>query len=372
MSISEIVLEKRPFLKKIKMDFQFELESGEILPEVTVAYETYGKLNAEGTNAILICHALTGDAHASSYCDNKNYSHEIAPGWWEGAIGIGKAFDPQKYFIICSNILGSCYGTTGPTTINPKTGKIYGPDFPQMTVRDVVHLQYKFLKKLGVEKLVTISGGSLGGMQALEWAILYPYFMESIIPIATAASHSAWAIGINEIQRKAIYDDPVYNKGHYTKQPSNGLETARMIAMVTYRTMESFQLKFGRNIKSKSDDELKPFFQVESYLRYQGAKLVNRYDANTYICISKMNDLHNVARGRGTMEEALGMIKAKTLCIGIDTDILYPAEEQKKIASLISNAQYEEIQSIHGHDAFLIEFEQMDTILKNFLASLNA
>jgi homoserine O-acetyltransferase len=366
MIASEITLEKRPFVKRLTFNEPFKMECGKTLPKVTVAYETYGKLNSEGANVIMVCHALTGDSHASSYSDVE-YNGEIAPGWWEGVIGKGKAFDPEKYFIICSNILGSCYGSTGPYSVNPETGKQYKTDFPQMTVRDIVHLEYKLIRHLGVKKIKSIAGGSLGGMQALEWALLYPEYVESIIPIATSASQSAWAIGINEIQRKVIIEDPAWNNGNYEQQPNKGLESARMLGMITFRTPESYQKKFGRRIRKAADNNLKPFYEIESYLHYQGEKLVNRYDANTYIYISRTCDLHDVSNGRGSIENALEQIKAKTLCIGIDTDILYTPAEQKEIAALVSNAEYKEIVSIHGHDAFLIEYEQMNKLLKDFL-----
>lgn len=369
MSIAEIILEERPFIKKYTFSGPFKMECGRTLPSVTIAYETYGKLNDDKSNVILICHALTGDSHASGWSDTE-YKGEIAEGWWEGAIGKGKAFDPGEYFIICPNILGSCYGSTGPCSINPETGKQYRMDFPQMTVRDIVHTQYKLLTHLGIKKLKTIAGGSLGGMQALEWPLLYPECVKSIIPIAAASRHSAWAIGLNEIQRKVIMEDPGWNNGNYEEQPNKGLESARMIGMITFRTQESYQKKFGRNIRKEAGEDFIPFYEVESYLRYQGEKLVNRYDANTYIYISRTCDLHDVSRGRGTLEEALGKIKAKTLCIGIDTDILYPPAEQKDIAALIPGAKYEEIISMHGHDAFLIEFKQIDKILKEFLAEV--
>jgi homoserine O-acetyltransferase len=360
---------------KIEFEETFQLESGESLPSVKVAYETYGKLNEDGTNVILICHALTGDAHASDYnyknnglVSNSNQNKQ--KGWWDELIDTGKAFDPEKYFVICSNILGGCYGTTGPTSINPWTGKIYGAGFPIITVRDIVNLQYKLLTTVGVNKIQAIAGGSLGGMQVLEWAIMYPELVERIIPIATAARHSAWCIGLNETARKAIMDDPIWNNGDYDIQPRSGLSTARMIAMISYRSYESFNKKFGREINHNGkikNNYSKINFQIENYLHYQGNKLVDRFDANTYITISKAMDLHDVSRGRSSFAETLGSIKAKALCIGINSDILYPPSEQKEIASLIPNSKYYEIDSIHGHDAFLIEFDQLNRPIKNWM-----
>ncbi len=350
--------------QKFFIDDPFFFESGKSISSVSVAYETYGKLNSDGTNAILICHALTGDSHASSY----NNPEERA-GWWDGLIGKGKAFDPEKYFIVCSNFIGGCYGTSGPASLNPSTNKTYKNDFPQMTVRDMVNLQYKLINHLGIKRIKTIAGGSLGGMQALEWALIYPEIVESIIPMATSAQHSAWAIGLNEIQRKAIIDDPVYNNGNYTFQPIKGLSTARMLAMMSYRSDVNFQEKFGRKLKS-NENPSKPFFDVESYLHYQGHKLVNRFDANTYIYITRTMDLHDVSFGRGSLEEELGKIKAKTLCVGIDTDILYPAAEQKNIARFIPGSEYFEIKTPYGHDAFLIEFDQLNNSVSKFLEKL--
>ena len=343
-------------------DEPFEFESGKTIPSFTVTYETYGKLNKDGTNAILICHALTGDAHASNYNDPNG-----KPGWWDGMVNSGKAFDPEKYFIVCSNFLGGCYGTTGPVSINPETNLAYQASFPQMTVRDMIKAQYKLINFLGIKKLKTIAGGSLGGMQTLEWAIMYPEVVESIIPIATAARHSAWAIGLNEIQRKAIFDDPDYQNGYYQTQPYKGLATARMLAMMSYRSDKNFEEKFGRNIRSTMDNADKPFYEVESYLHYQGQKLVKRFDANTYLYITRSMDLHDVSYGRGSLKEALGQIEAHALCIGISSDILYPAHEQKEIAALIPNSEYFEVKSPYGHDAFLIEFDQQNKAIINFL-----
>lgn len=363
---SNVLNESRLKVSSVIFKGEFKLDLGGTLEDVTVAYETYGNLNSEGTNAILICHALTGNAHAYGFTDQLE-SQQNNPGWWEGLIGIDKPIDPSKHFIICSNILGSCYGTTGPTSINPQTGKQYKNDFPLITVRDMVNLQYKLLKYLNVNSLELVIGGSLGGMQVLEWAIMYPDFVKRIVPIATSAQHSAWAIGLNEIARKAIYDDPAWNNGNYEKQPHKGLATARMVAMITYRSQTSFEQKFGRNIRFDHNGKDKPYYQVESYLHYQGEKLVQRFDANTYITISKAMDLHDAARGRNSLKDALGSIKAKTLCVGISSDILYPPNEQKEIASLIPNSKYFEIDSIYGHDAFLIEFEQINSVLKEFL-----
>jgi len=364
-------------IQSITFHEPFLLESGEEVPEITVAFETYGKLNMDGSNAVLICHALTGDAHASDYNYQVNEksdgtSLQKQKGWWNEMIGLRRAFDPSKYFVVCSNILGGCYGTTGPDAINPITSKKYGIAFPQISVRDMVSLQYKLLANLGVTKLQAISGGSLGGMQVLEWAIMFPEFVEKIIPIATAAQHSAWCIGLNETARKAIVDDPAWENGNYTEQPHAGLSTARMIAVISYKSAESFNKKFGREIKPNTttlNKYLNSGFQVESYLHYQGDKLVKRFDANTYLLITRAMDLHDVARERGTLGKALGSIKAKTLCVGINSDILYPASEQKEIASLIPNSSYFEIDSVHGHDAFLIEFDQLNFAIKNFLST---
>ena len=345
----------------------FQFESGVLLAPVDVAYETYGTPNREGTNAVLLCHALTGNAHAAGR------SPDGQLGWWDGIVGEGKAFDPSKHFIICSNFLGSCYGTTGPTSINPRTGKRYGSTFPQMTVRDIVRVQRELMNRLGVRWLKAVIGGSLGGMQVLEWAVMFPEVVDSIIPIATAARHSAWCIGLNEVARLGILTDPAWNGGNYTEQPEHGLALARMIAMITYRSRESFEKKFGQARQDQAIgrgtfDELSPAgFQIESYLRYQGEKLVDRFDAATYVAITRAMDLHDVAKGRGPLAEVLGRVRTKTLSIGINTDVLYPAEEQQEIAALIPGAEYREIDSPHGHDAFLIEIEKLNGLIRNFL-----
>lgn len=338
---------------------------------VTVAYETYGELNAEGTNAILVCHALTGSAHAAGFSSDDPKSI----GWWDSFIGEGKPLDTSRYFIICSNFFGSCYGTTGSISINPNTQKPYGLLFPQMTVRDMVRVQKALIVYLGVKKLKTVIGGSLGGMQVLEWALMFPDFVETIIPIATSAQHSAWSVGLNDLARQAIMNDSDWRNGDYYDygQPEKGLSLARQIAMISYRSEQEFEQRFGRERQKNNGSPLtyrfdvNNLFQVESYLRYQGKKLVNRFDANTYLYITRAMDLHDVTIDRGNLDDVLGSITVPTLNIGIDSDVLYPIREQKEIARHIPNAIYKEISSPYGHDAFLIEFEQMSNIVKEFL-----
>ncbi|HUI09529.1 MAG TPA: homoserine O-acetyltransferase [Bacteroidota bacterium] len=351
----------------------FALECGTSLPSLDIAYTIHGRLNGEGTNAVIACHALTGHAHAA---DAQLPSGETIAGWFNGIIGPSRGLDTGRFCVICSNILGSCYGTTGPASIHPVTGKAYGPEFPPVTVRDMVRAQKLLMDHIGVRRIAAVIGGSLGGMQALEWALLYPEMVERIIPIATSAAHSPWAVGISETQRLAIMSDPDWHGGHYTRQPERGLAIARSIAMLSYRSYGSFTSRFARRRVGPGDghervrlfNDAPPEFAVESYLRYQGQKLVDRFDANTYIALTRAMDAHDVGAGRGSAEDALGSIRARALVLGISSDILYPPAEQRAIAGAIPRARYAEINSPHGHDAFLIEFETMNRLLTEFIA----
>lgn len=355
------------------------LECGAELPEVDVRVETYGELDPSGANAVLVCHALTGDAHAATHAvrapGEPDSGPEPRPGWWAGAIGPGRPLDPASHFVVCTNILGSCYGTTGPASRDPRSGRRYGKAFPPVTVRDMVAVQRRVLDVLGVRRLALAIGGSLGGMQVLEWALLHPERVDAVAPIATAARHSAWAIALGELSRLAIVGDPAWRDGDYEEQPARGLALARMVAMVTYRHSDDFGRRFGRETADgggkRFDD---PFgdgsssFQVERYLRYQGRKLVDRFDANAYLCLSRAMDAHDVGRGRGPVEEVLGSIRVPALCVGIDSDLLYPAAEQRELCRAIPGAIYREIRSIKGHDGFLVEHGQLGEILDEFLA----
>jgi homoserine O-acetyltransferase len=364
-----------------KMNKTLSLENGQQLDNPQTVYETYGTLNKDASNVIMVCHALTGSANAAGSAEFPQELLEEIPllekisgnynGYWDDIIGSGKLLDTDKYFIISSNILGSCYGASGPVSKN-SAGRTYQADFPQITVRDIVNLQKALLDHLNIHKIKTVIGGSLGGMQVLEWALLYPDMVDSIIPIATAARHSDWCIGINHLQRQAIKNDPLWENGYYTQNPKTGLSIARQIAMVSYRTDISFNSRYNHEQKfpERSEFDPKNIYQVESYLNYQGEKLVDRFDANSYICLSRVLDLQDVGRNRGGVRKALSAITQKTLCIGIDSDLLYPAREQQDIASSIPNAVYKEISSSNGHDAFLIEYDQMNDIIKPFLESI--
>ena len=324
------------------------LESGVTVPDVRVAYRTWGRLSEQGDNAIVVCHALTGDANADA--------------WWGPLIGPGKALDTDRFFVIAANVLGSCYGTTGPTTPHPTTGVPWGPDFPAVTIRDMVDVQRSLIDHLGVRSIELVLGGSMGGMQVLEWAIDHGDIVRSIMPIAVGAVHSAWCIAVSETQRQAIWADSKWNGGRYdaADPPSAGLAVARQIAMVSYRSPVSFDDRFGRELNGQG-------YQVESYLRHQGRKLVARFDANTYVLLTYAMDSHDVGRGRPGVAEALGSIEAATTVVGISSDVLYPVAEQLELTAAIQGAQYVEMDVPHGHDAFLIEVQELGEIVTQHL-----
>ncbi len=362
--------------KYFSFDEKINLENGLDFGPITVAYETYGELNEDKSNAILVLHALSGDAHAAGY----HSSEDKKPGWWDNMIGPEKAFDTNKYFIISSNFLGGCKGTTGPSSINPETGKPYGTSFPVITVEDMVKVQKKLIDFFGIKKLLNVAGGSMGGMQALEWAIQYPNMVKSCVAIASASRLSAQNIAFNEVGRNAIISDPNWKNGNYydSETPATGLALARMIGHITYLSEESMHQKFGRKLqdKLKPDFNFDINFQVESYLRYQGQSFVDRFDANSYLYITKAMDYFDLHQKYGSLAHAFKDSKSKFLFITFSTDWLFPPEELKNTArtlmSLEKEITYCNIDSPYGHDSFLLEVEDQTKILKNFLKGVNA
>ncbi len=343
------------------------LEYGGALSEVCVAFETYGELNVAKNNTVLLCHALTGSAHAAGV----QHRGEV-PGWWDPLIGPGKPIDTREHFVVCANVLGGCYGTTGPSSPDPATGQPYRLAFPRYTVRDMVGVQARLLDTLGIGSVRAVVGGSMGGMQALEWAALYPERVRGLVSIAVGARHSAWAIGLGEVARRAITSDPAWCGGDYPPgtQPEAGLGLARAVAMLSYRSVDSLEAKFGRERVSASRELLGRSFEIESYLDYQGVKLVKRFDANTYLYLTKAMDDFDLAEGRGRLREVLKKMTIPSLIMGISSDVLYPEAEVKALAEGLPNAEYARIGSPHGHDAFLIEFPQVAARLRRFLASV--
>lgn len=333
---------------------EFVLENGDRLTDVQIAYRTWGDPANAVDNAVLICHALTGSADVEA--------------WWPNIIGPGRAFDPAHDYIICANILGSCYGTTGPVSIKPGSDERYRADFPRVSVRDMVSLQRALLDELGVECLELVTGPSLGGMQALEWAISYPERVRSVVPIGVGGRHSAWCIGVSEAQRAAIAADPNWNDGYYSDDapPSSGLAAARMMAVCTYRSWESFDSRFGREQRA---DEL---YQVQSYLRHQGEKINDRFDANTYVTLTHAMHTHDLSRGRGDYPDILQTISQPALVVSVSTDALYPPEEQQVLADHLPAARYDILESAHGHDGFLIETETLGHKIARFRAANRA
>ncbi|MCC7174377.1 MAG: homoserine O-acetyltransferase [Bryobacterales bacterium] len=348
------------------------LDSGASLAQVDVAYQTYGVLNRSRSNGILLLHALTGDAHVAGISQETG-----KPGWWDNSVGPGKAFDTEKYFIVCANVLGGCRGTTGPASINPATGAHYAMSFPVITICDMVRLQKKLVDHLGIERLLAVAGGSMGGMQALEWAVAYPEAVAAVIPIATTSRHSAQQIAFNEVGRQAIMADPDWNQGDYYggKPPARGLSVARMVGHITYMSDESMREKFGRRLRDKEryGFDFSVDFEVESYLRYRGAQFVERFDANSYLYITKALDYFDLANGRGSLAEALGQTAARFLVISFTSDWLYPTYQSLEIVKALRSRNrdvaYCELTSNYGHDAFLVDIGEQSEILRGFLAS---
>ncbi|MGM0587131.1 MAG: homoserine O-acetyltransferase MetX [Bacteroidota bacterium] len=326
----------------------FITESGQLLEQPTIAWQSWGELSPSRDNVILVCHALTGHADASE--------------WWSGLFGSGQLLDPDRYLILSANVLGSCYGSTGPISPNPQSNRPYLGDFPHFSIRDMIRLQQHLIDHLDIRRIQTVVGGSMGGMQALEWYIMEPR-VESAVVIATGAHHSPWAIGFNHAQRRAITSSHDWNQGQYdpSDPPGSGLAVARQLAMLSYRSPRDYASKFGRRFQPEQLHQ----FEVESYLDYQGRKLVQRFDPWSYIRLTQAMDSHDILRGRDSGR--IRRIPKPLQIIGIQSDQLYPPEEQEALANLFDHARLDLIDSPHGHDAFLIEFDQLESIIRPFL-----
>lgn len=360
----------------VTWDEPLPLDSGKTLAPVTLAYETYGTLNEERDNAILILHALSGDSHAAGWYS----STDRKPGWWDKMIGPGRPFDTNRYFIICSNIIGGCQGSTGPGSINPATGKPYGAQFPVITIADMVRAQTRLIDYLKIDKLAAVVGGSMGGFQALEWATAYPERVGGTILLATSARSSAQTIAWNTIGRNAIMNDPHWHNGDYyshNEKPADGLAVARQLAHITYLSEPSLEQKFGRRFQEEHSDPqytLEPEFQVESYLNYQGASFNERFDANSYLYITKAMDYWDLPGKYGSLEAAMERSQCDFLLISFTSDWLYPTSESEAIASslhrLNRTVKHVELPSVAGHDAFLINHELQAPFIEEFLSEL--
>jgi len=373
--ISVGIVEKKFFTTARPPDLMM-LESGVKLGAVTIAYETYGELNDAKNNAVLICHALSGDSHVAGIYN----SSDAKPGWWDIMVGPGKGIDTDKYFVVCSNILGSCMGTTGPCSINPAAGKPYGLEFPFVTIGDMVQAQKALMDHLGIRKILSVVGGSIGGMQVLEWCMGYPQMVISAIPLASTTRHSALAIAFNEVARQAIMADPDWNNGNYYagRKPNHGLAVARMIGHITYLSDESMRNKFGRRLQNKSDlsFHFDAGFEVESYLRHQGTKFVDRFDANSFLYITKAADYYDLEKqyGDGSGVKAFSRTAAKFLVVSFTSDWLYPTYQSKAMVKAMKknnlDVSFCEIEAEWGHDAFLLPSPRLNALIKGFLESV--
>lgn len=346
MKYQHLISDRTKFHKILQ---PLQLELGATLNHVQIAYRTWGKLNAKRDNAILIAHGFSGNADADI--------------WWDQLFGKEKIFNPEQDFIVCTNALGSCYGSTGAASINPETNNPYGADFPVITIRDMVRSQYELMQGLGVSQWKLVIGGSMGGMQTLEWAVMYPNLVKAIAPISVSGRHSPWSIALSETQRQAIYADPHWQNGHYDQDlpPHQGLAIARMIATCSYYSRPDFVERFGREIEQNGN------FAITNYLHQEGEKFLKRFDANVYVSLTKAMDTHDLGRDRGDYYSVLASIKQPTLVVSNVTDLLYFAEEQQELAKYIPKADLVHLNSINGHDSFLIALEELNHLLLKFI-----
>ncbi|MBI2842666.1 MAG: homoserine O-acetyltransferase [Armatimonadetes bacterium] len=349
---------------------EMEFECGRKVGPITLAYETCGELNEDKSNVVLIVHSLSSDAHVAGY----NSPSDRKPGWWDTMVGPGKAFDTRKYYVICSNIIGGCKGSTGPSSINPATGKPYGLSFPIVTIKDMVRAQKHLIDHLGIKQLLCVVGGSMGGMQVLQWAVSYPDAVRLVIPIATAARLNAQAIAFDAVGRQAIMSDPDWKNGEYYGEaiPAAGLALARMIGHITYLSDASMHQKFGRDLVGEPCFGFNIDFQVESYLNHQGDSFVKRFDANSYLYITKAMDYFDLAQeGGGNLQRALSVVKASFLVVSFSSDWLFPPYQSREIVTALrrnnKDVSYAEIHSDYGHDAFLIEVDALSKLIVSFL-----
>lgn len=353
-----------------------QLEGGKSLGPVTVAYETYGELSPAKDNAIFVCHALTGDAHVAGW----HNSDERKPGWWDAFVGPGKGLDTDRFFVICANVLGGCQGTTGPGSINPHSGEPFGLEFPFITVADIVRVHQELVSHLGISRLLSVIGGSLGGMQVLEWAAQFPDAIASAIVLASAPRLNAQAIAFNKVARRAIVTDPCFHDGQYydhDEKPRFGLALARMIAHITYLSEQAIEEKFGRRLQHSEEltyDLLKETeFQVESYLDYQGKQFVDRFDANSYLLLTRAMDYYDLEATRGPINLSLAETDARFLVVSYTTDWLFPTPQSERLVKSLLEARREvtftEVKSPHGHDSFLIDSElpKLQSLVHPFL-----
>lgn len=348
------------------------LRSGGVLPSFTLAYETYGALNADRSNAILICHALSGDAHVAGYHTDDPGER---PGWWDDAVGPGKLFDTDRYFVICSNVIGGCQGSTGPSSPAPD-GRPYGSRFPLVTIADMVEAQRHLLDRLGIARLFAVAGGSMGAMQALQWAVAYPERVETVLFLASTHRSTAQQIAFNEVGRQAIYADPNWRNGDYYDGPAPiaGLAVARMIGHITYMSETSMESKFGRRLQGHSTLPyrlVEPEFAIESYLAYQGEKFVQRFDANSYLVITKAIDYFDIGADYGSLRAAMERVQAAVLVVSFSSDWLYPAWQGQELVEALQQAgrsvEYRHIEAPFGHDSFLVEVDRMTDVVGGYL-----